>query len=311
MKRLVTGGAGFVGSRLSARLLGLGHQVTAYDDLSVGRRENVPEGAAFIEGDILDMGRLRDAMRSMRGVDVVFHNAAFVSIRNSFFEPRREAEVNVTGTLNVLDAIVEAGEAGVPPKIVFASSMAVYGIPQKDRVHEGDVVQPISPYGLSKLKGEMLCRVYSERFGVSYSALRYFNIFGEGQAYSEYVGVLTAFISLAKGGRPITVCGDGTQERDFVYVGDVAEANVLAMGNTKNAVYNIGSGTRTSILSVAQAVRAEYGNAEIAYVPRPPGEIQTICADIGAAKSDLGFAPRFGILEYISKRRADLARKDG
>jgi UDP-glucose 4-epimerase len=189
--------------------------------------------------------------------------------------------------------------------------MAVYGVPQKDRVHEGDVAQPISPYGLSKLKGEMLCRVYSERFGLSYNALRYFNIFGEGQAYSEYVGVLTAFISLAKGGRPITVCGDGTQERDFVYVGDVAEANVLSMDNPKNAVYNIGSGTRTSILSVAEAVRAEYGNAEIAYVPRPLGEIQTICADIGAAKSDLGFAPSLGILEYISKHSADLARKRG
>jgi UDP-glucose 4-epimerase len=296
-----------VGSRLSAKLLGLGHSVRAYDDLSVGLRENVPEGATFVEGDILDRDRLRGAMRSMRGVDIVFHNAAFVSIRNSFVEPRRESEVNVTGTLNVLDAIVEAGV----PKIVFASSMAVYGVPQKDRVHEGDVVQPISPYGLSKLKGEMLCRVYSERFGISYNTLRYFNIFGEGQAYSEYVGVLTAFISLAKDGRPITVCGDGTQERDFVYVGDVAEANVLSMDNPKNAVYNIGSGTRTSILSVAEAVRAEYGNAEIAYVPRPPGEIQTICADVAAAKNDLGFAPSLGILEYISKHSADLARKRG
>jgi len=293
-KCLVTGGAGFVGSKLSAKLLELGNEVTVYDDLSVGRRDNVPAGAAFIEADILDVDSLRNAMR---GVDIVFHNAAFVSIRNSFFEPRLESEVNVTGTLNVLDAMVEAKVA----KIVFASSMAVYGVPQKGIVHEGDVVQPISPYGLSKLKGEMLCRIYSERFGVAFNALRYFNIFGEGQTYSEYVGVLTAFLNLAKSGKPITICGDGLQERDFVFVEDIVLANILSMSKLKNAVYNIGSGTRTSILSVAKAVQLEHENAEIVHISKPPGEIQTIQADIEAAKKDLGFAPSLGILEFIPK----------
>jgi UDP-glucose 4-epimerase len=132
--------------------------------------------------------------------------------------------------------------------------------------------------------------------------LRYFNIFGEGQAYSEYVGVLTAFINKAEGGRPITVCGDGLQERDFVYVDDVAEANILCMDNLNNAVYNIGSGTKTSILSVAKAVQLGYKNVSIVHVPKPPGEIQTICADVGSAKSGLGFAPSKDILEYVSFR---------
>jgi UDP-glucose 4-epimerase len=167
-------------------------------------------------------------------------------------------------------------------------------------VCEGDMVQPISPYGLSKLKGEMLCRIYSEQHGISYNALRYFNIFGEGQTYSEYVGVLTAFVNMARAGKPMTVCGDGLQERDFVYVGDVAEANILAMGNLKNSVYNIGSGTRTSILSLAEAVQRGFKDTAIVYVPRPPGEIQTICADTEAARRDLGFVPSKGILAYVS-----------
>lgn len=292
MKCIVTGGAGFVGAHLARRLIENGHEVIAYDDLSVGRRENVPAGAAFIKGDILDIGLLR---KTMSGTDIVFHNAAFVSIRNSFFEPRRESEINVTGTLNVLDTMVEAGV----PKIIFASSMAVYGIAQNDCVLEDDLLQPVSPYGLSKLKGEMLCSIYAERYGIKYSVLRYFNIFGKGQQYSEYVGVLTAFIKLAKSGKPITVCGDGLQERDFVYVDDVANANVLAMKNMKNRNYNIGSGKRTSILALAQAVQNIYKSVEIVYVPKPPGEIQTICADIRAASNDLKFSPTQDVLGYI------------
>jgi len=291
MKCLVTGGAGFIGSNLSRKLLEIGHEVTVYDDLSVGKKENVPVGALFIQGDILDRDKLRHAMQ---GCDIVFHNAAFVSIRNSFFQPRRESEINVTGTINVLDAMIETEVS----KIIFASSMAVYGIPTHDSVHEGDIAQPVSPYGLSKLKGEMLCRAYSQRFGISYNVLRYFNTFGEGQQYSEYVGVLTAFINLAESGKPITVFGDGSQERDFIFVGDVVQANILSANNLKNATYNIGSGTKTSILSVAKAVQHEYKNAEIAYVPNPPGEIQTIRANIEAATNDLGFTPTQGILEY-------------
>jgi UDP-glucose 4-epimerase len=294
MKCLVKGGAGFVGSQIAAKLLERGDDVTVYDNLSVGRKENVPAGAKFIEGDILDRDRLASAMQ---GIEIVFHNAAFVSIRNSFFEPRRESEVNVTGTINVIDAMVKVGAS----KLLFASSMAVYGIPLNEKVHEGDIVQPISPYGLSKLKGEMLCRIYSERFGIAYNSLRYFNVFGEGQMYSEYVGVLTAFINMANVGKPITVCGDGLQERDFVFVGDVAKANILAADNLCNSIYNIGSGSKTSIISVAKAVKQKFNNSEIVYIPKPFGEIQTIRADIAAAKSDLGFEPSQSILDYIPR----------
>ena len=292
MKCFVTGGAGFVGSKIAGKLLKKGNDVTIYDNLSVGRMENVPNGAKFIKGDILDIDKLCAEMHEM---DIVFHEAAFVSIRNSFFEPRREFETNVTGTLNILDAMVKNNVS----KIIFASSMVVYGIPSQKLSSENDMVQPISPYGLSKLRGEMLCKIYSEQYGITYNALRYFNIFGEGQQYSEYVGVLTAFINMARNKSPITVCGDGLQERDFVFADDVAEANLLCINKLNNKIYNIGSGRRTSILSVAKAVSQEFQNNEITYIPKPPGEVNTICADITLANNELGFKPSCTITDYI------------
>ncbi len=292
MKCLVTGGAGFVGSKISKKLLEQGHDVTVYDNLSVGRIENLPEGSLFVQGDILDFDGLS---KVMCGIDIVFHEAAFVSIRNSFFQPRREFETNVTGTLNVLDAMLSADVH----KIVYASSMAVYGVPTNDKVREDDIVQPISPYGLSKLRGEMLCKIYAERFGMAYDVLRYFNIFGEGQQFSEYVGVLTAFIKFASEGKPITVCGDGLQERDFVFVEDVAKANILAMKDLSNTIINIASGTKTSILSIAKAVASRFKGSEIVYIPKPPGEINSICAQVQSAQERLGFSATTDVLQYI------------
>jgi len=292
MKCLVTGGAGFIGSHISRKLLEKGHDVTVYDNLSVGRKDNVPVGAKFVEGDILDRDKLGDVMQ---GIDIVFHEAAFVSIRNSFLKPRLEFETNVIGTINLLDAMVESGVS----KIVFASSMAVYGECNGGIACEGDIVQPISPYGLSKLRGEMLCKIYAERFGISYNALRYFNVFGDGQQYSEYVGVLTAFINLAQSGKPITVYGNGLQERDFIFVEDVVGANILSMNNLNNKVYNVGSGTKTSVISIAETVSREYGNSKIVHMPKPPGEIDTICANVSLARTELGFAASCGVLQYI------------
>ncbi len=292
MRCFVTGGAGFVGSKITKKLLDKGHEVVVYDNLSVGRKENIPEGSRFIQGDILDKDSL---IKAMSGMDVVFHEAAFVSIRNSFFEPRREFETNVTGTLNVLDAMLAADVH----KIVYASSMAVYGIPSREKVQEDDLIQPISPYGLSKLRGEMLCNIYAERFGIAYDVLRYFNIFGEGQQFSEYVGVITAFIKFASEKKPITVCGDGLQERDFVFVEDVAEANIRAMKVLSNSIYNIASGTKTSIISIAEAVANQYKGSEIIYIPKPPGEIDSICARVQSAQERLGFSATTDVLQYI------------
>jgi UDP-glucose 4-epimerase len=294
MKCVVTGGAGFAGSKISQKLLEDGHEVTVYDNLSVGKKENVPEGARLIEGDILEKDMLCAALR---GADMVFHEAAFVSIRNSFLEPRREFETNVIGTINLLDAMV----ANDVSKIVFASSMAVYGIPKKGIASENDIVQPISPYGLSKLKGEMLCKIYSERYGIAYNILRYFNIFGEGQRYSEYVGVLTAFIHQALLRTPITVCGNGQQERDFVFVDDVVKANILSVGHLKNRIFNIGSGTKTSIIALAKAVSSAFNENSIEYIAKPFGEIETICADITAASGELDYSPSCNILQYVPK----------
>ncbi len=285
-KTLVTGGAGFIGSHIAGRLRLAGMEVAVIDDLSMGKRENVPDGAEFHHASILDRKALQAALE---GVDVVFHNAAKVSIRNSFDDIYGDTETNVLGTVNVLR---EGGKAGIK-RFIFASSMAVYGEGARLPVAEDGMLEPISPYGAGKLAAEAYVRQMAGYYGFESVVLRYFNTYGPGQTLTPYVGVITIFINNLLMGRPPMVFGTGEQVRDFVYVGDVAEANLLAMERAPDrAVLNIGSGKGTSVKRIAGILLEKLGaDFEPVQAPLPLGEPKDSVADISKARRLIGFAP--------------------
>jgi len=290
MRFLVTGGAGFIGSYVAEKLKEKG-EVIILDNMSVGKEENIPEGCKLIRGDIRNMD---EVLKSMEGVSIVLHNAAFVSIRGSFEKIRDDIDINCTGTLNVLNAAVKAGVK----KIIFASSMAVYGEPEKVKTKETDRAISNSPYGMSKLRGEMYCKLFKEEYGIDYSILRYFNTYGTKQTPSPYVGVMTTFINQALEKKPLTVFGEGNQTRDFVWVEDVADANVMAVFSKKTGTYNIGSGKEVSVNEIANKIIEVIGG-EKTFLEKSKGEIDRICADITKAKENLGFSPKGDVLQKI------------
>jgi len=219
---LVTGGLGFIGRHTVEKLVRLGHVVTVLDNLSMGARNNLPLGCAFIHGDVRD-GELVD--HYVQDQDVVVHLAAFTSVPESFERPSECFEVNVHGTLNIIESVVRCNVRN----LVFASSSAVYSEEPRIPKDESMCPGPSSPYAVSKLEGEHVSEWYHRRNGLHYIALRYFNVYGPDQvADSDYAAVVPIFIDLALSGKPLIIHGDGRQTRDFVYIEDVAEANVVA-----------------------------------------------------------------------------------
>lgn len=294
MKFLITGGAGFIGSHIAEELIkSKKGEVIVFDNLSVGKKENIPKGCRFIKGDIRNEAAIIKATKS---VDVVFHNAAFVSIRGSFDMLKHEVDNNVYGALNVLEATVK----NKVKKLVFASSMAVYGEPKVLPVEEDSQPRPISPYGFSKLRGELYCKIFQDKFGIDTTVLRYFNTFGIRQTPSDYVGVTTTFINQALAGKPLTIFGDGKQTRDFVWVKDIARANVLAAFSKKSRgeIFNIASGSEISINDIADAINKQTGSGK-KYLSVPGGEISRIRADTSRAKKVLGYEPKGDLLTMI------------
>ncbi len=295
MRFIVTGGAGFIGSHIAELLLESGKgEVVVVDNLSVGKLENVHKGCKFYQCDILDKQRLCEIFKP---ADIVFHDAAFVSIRGSFESGKlsQELETNCTGTLNTLEAAVKAGAK----KFIFASSMAIYGHPVNLPVEEPDPVVPLSPYGLSKLRGELYCRIFQERYGLETIALRYFNTYGTRQTPSDYVGVITKFIDQVLNAKPITVFGDGRQTRDFVCVKDVARANLLAAFSDVTGVFNVASGSDFSIDDIADLVIKNSGQGEKSYKDKPEGEIDKIVADISKITKELDYHPQYTLEDYM------------
>lgn len=293
-KALITGGAGFVGSHIAERLQALGLDVAVIDDLSVGTMENLPVGVSFFRGSILDAALLK---KVLDGVDVVFHNAARVSIRNSFDAVFDDAETNVMGTVNLLK---ESGRAGIK-KFIYASSMAVYSDSSYIALGEDSPKRPSSPYGVSKLAGEMYTEQMSRFYGFENVILRYFNTFGPRQTLTPYVGVITIFINNLLAGRPPVIYGSGNQVRDFVFVGDVAEANLLAMLKpVNNLVVNVGTGMGTSIAEIA-GMLIERINPRIkpVYAPLPAGEPKDSIALVMNAEDILGFKAKSSLVEKI------------
>jgi UDP-glucose 4-epimerase len=289
----VTGGAGFIGSNLCRALLERGIRVRVLDDFSTGRRRNlegVEEDVEIVEGDLRD---LRAVSSAVAGTSVVFHEAAIPSVARSIADPVASNEVNVTGTLNVLLA---ARDAGVE-RVVFASSAAVYGNSEVLPLHEGLPTRPVSPYGVTKLAGERYLEAFTRTWGTPTVALRYLNVFGPRQnPRSQYASAIPTFISRTLRGEPVTIYGDGEQARDFVYVGDIVRANVLAAEAPEAALgrtFNIGCGRRHTvnelIATIGSLVPGEHPPAVHAE-PRP-GEIRDSWSDITMARDVLGFEP--------------------
>jgi len=308
MRVLVTGGAGFIGSHTVARLLAEGHSVRVLDDLSTGKRENLaPFGGAveFLEGDITDVAAVE---RAVAGMDAVMHLAAVVSVPVSVERTAFAHAVNATGTLNVLEA---ARRAGVR-RVAYASSAAVYGAIADLPAREEAPLVPTSPYGSQKRYNEETARLATELHGLETVGLRYFNVYGPRQdPRSPYSGVLSIFIDRILGDQPVTIHGDGLQTRDFVFVGDVARANVAALtapGGSGRA-FNVGTGTAVTVLDAYRAIACSVGReVEPTFGPGRAGDIRHSRADVGAIARELGWqaevAFESGIGETIAWRRA-------
>ena len=280
MQVLVTGGAGFIGSHVTERLLQRGHGVRVVDDLSSGRRENVPQAAEFIQASVTDPYACRAAVA---GVEAVVHLAAIASVAHSVEQPSVTHEVNLAATIGLAEAAAAAGVA----KIVYASSAAVYGTVEREAHHEHDPVAPITPYAIDKYTGESYLRFFASEHGLDARALRFFNVYGPRQlASSPYSGVIARFATALLSGESVTVFGDGEQTRDFVYVGDVSA--IVAHHVEENAapgsmrIMNVCNGARTSLHDLIAALAPAIGRtAEIRYQPPRAGDIRHSKGDDG------------------------------
>ncbi len=284
----LTGGAGFIGSNLARRLLRENLEVVVIDNLSVGKRENVPAGVELVVADILDSGAVNSAVR---GCDIVFHLAARVAIRSSFDFVVEDTMTNVSGTASVLRA---AATSGTVRKVITASSMAVYSdalspVP----VSEEHPTRPISPYGISKLAAENLTHSLCAAAGMDCLVLRFFNTYGPGQKFSPYVGVVTIFVNkLARRDTPV-IFGDGCQARDFVHVEDIVSGCVCAMNSHATGdTINIGTGQATTVNAIYKMLAGHLGSSlEPTHAGPVPGELRFSIADISKARRLLGYAP--------------------
>jgi len=301
---LVTGGAGFIGSHVVERLLKQGGRVRVLDNMSTGRRENLPFARDFpdhlevIEGDLRD---LPTVLRAVEGATVIYHQAAMRSVPRSVDDPLGANENNVTGTLHVLEA---ARRSGVR-RVVYASSSSVYGDNPELPKREEQALMPISPYAVSKAANEQYARVWTKLYGVETVGLRYFNVFGPRQdPASEYAAVIPRFILWGLRGTPLEVHGDGEQSRDFTYIDNVVEANLLAAQapDVGGEAFNVGCGDRTSLLQViAQIEKLTGRRLERRHHPLRGGDVAHTLADVSKAKRMLGYSPLVGFPEGLRR----------
>ncbi len=300
---LVTGGAGFIGSNLVDLLLNRGHTVTVLDNLSSGYRDNLRSQARFVHGDVRDEKAVEEAMS---GVDVVFHLAASVGNKRSIDHPIEDSQINVLGTLIVL----EACRRHAIQKLVFSSSAGIFGELKTLPIREDHPVEPGSPYGASKLAAEKHCLAYGRLYGMHCVCLRYFNVYGPNQRYDAYGNVIPIFVHAVIRRQPIVIFGDGEQTRDFVNVRDVAEANYRAAASPRvSGAFNIASGTRISINRLAALVFQASGvDPNVTHAAPRPGDVRDSLADIGAARAAFGYDPRVrledGLPDYVNWARS-------
>ncbi len=298
---LVTGGAGFIGSHIVEELVRRGERVRVLDNFLTGKRENLApflESIDLIEGDIRDLPTCRQAVR---GADFVLHQAALPSVPRSIEDPRLSHDINLTGTVNMLLASKEAGVR----RFVFASSSSVYGDDPRLPKKEGQEGRTLSPYAVTKAAGEKYCRVFETAFGLETVCLRYFNIFGPRQdPYSQYAAVIPLFILRFLGGEPPVIHGDGEQSRDFTYVSNVVQANLLAAeaAGVRGRVFNIGCGDRTTVKMLAGLIRDILGSPlNPSFDADRPGDVKHSHADISQARAVLGYEPGVDFREGLER----------
>lgn len=299
----MAGGAGFIGSHTVDRLLREGYEVVVLDNLRSGRLENLAQHAdrgnfCFVRGDVRDSRLVKELVGN---VDAVLSLAALVSVPESVADPVLAEDINVRGTLNLLRACVSSNVK----RFVYASSCAVYGDAEKMPIAEDCPKAPMSPYGASKLAAEKEVYAFNEKFGLETVCLRYFNVYGPRQLYNQYSGVITQFLKRIKENAPLVIFGDGEQTRDFVYVEDVVEANLLALkcAMAVGGVFNIGTGVGTSVNKLADMLLDVVGkkNAAIVRCEARKGDIRHSVADISKARERLGYSPKTQLKDGLRK----------
>lgn len=298
---LVTGGAGFIGSHIAASLVERGDRVRVLDNLSTGFRSNLEglgDAVELVEGDLVD-GPL--VAKVVEGVDCIFHEAALASVPRSVEAPLDTNAACVTGTVNLLDA---ARRAGVR-RVVYAGSSSAYGDQPNSSKRETDLPGPISPYGAAKLAAEYYCGAFSATYGLETVAIRYFNVFGPRQdPNSAYSAVIPLFITAMLSGKQPVIFGDGTQSRDFTFVTNVVDANLLAadVPNVSGRVFNVANGKSIDLLELIEALNRLLGMAvEPVFEPRRPGDVWESMADITLARSLLGYEPKVNFHEGLTR----------
>jgi len=295
MNCIVTGGAGFIGSHLTDKLISLGHQVIVVDNLLLGKKEFVNKKAKFVKADIRDLSKMK---KIFKGMDVVFHLAADPRLPVSVADPLATHEINVTGTLNVLLAAKE----NKVKKVIFSSSCATYGnlpLPIKEDYPQN----PLSPYGLHKKIGEEYCRLFSSLYGLGTVCLRYFNVFGPRKlADGGYPMVIPVFLKKRQAHKKLTIVGDGKQTRDYVHVSDVVEANLRAWKSSVKSgeAFNIGSGRQVSVNEIAKLI-----GGPTVKLPARSGEMRFIEADNKKAKQVLHWQPKVSLEEGIRELKKE------
>ncbi len=296
MRYIVTGGAGFIGNNIVKKLVARGDDVTVIDNLNTGKEENlksVIDKITFLKDSILNRELLE---KQSQNIDGIFHQAALASVQDSFSKPDEYHDVNVNGTENILK-LAKKNDF----RVVYASSSSVYGNPERIPIKESDKKNPINPYAETKLKQDQLAIKYSE-IGVKVIGLRYFNVFGKGQS-KEYAGVLKLFLERIRDKLPPKINGDGTQFRDFVYVEDVADANIMSMDSDINhGFYNVGTNTSITILDLAKTIIKSSGlDIQPIFGPALKGDVQRTIANVDLIKEEIGWEPTILLEKWIEE----------
>lgn len=296
-KVLVTGGAGFIGSHVVEHLLAVGRFVYVLDNFRTGQEENI----ARFKGSQLEV--IRDSVTNvaaheqLQNVTTVFHLAAEVGNINSIEHPVADAEANISGTIHICEFARRTGA-----KVIYSSSSAIYGESAYLPIDEDHPLRPKSPYGLSKLTGELYVRLYGEIHNVPYVCLRYFNAYGEGQLFNPYSNVIPIFVRRLMKSEPLCIYGDGEQTRDFVHVKDIARANLLAAESpTTDGVFNVASGVRSSINALVEILRQLHPGLRVEFQPPRVGEVRDSVAKIDAFARKTGFSPGVRLMEGVAQ----------
>jgi UDP-glucose 4-epimerase len=306
MKVLVTGGAGFIGSHVVDQMIAAGHDVAVVDSLVTGRKSNLNPKARFYQVDIRDAAALREVFAAERP-EVVDHHAAQMNVRRSVAEPQYDADVNIHGSLNLLEL---TREFGVRKVIYISSGGAAYGEPVYLPCDEDHPVKPLCPYGLTKYAVEMYLYIYQQTYGLDYTVIRYPNVFGPRQDPLGEAGVIAIFTGQMLRDQPVTIFGNGEQVRDYVHVSDCARANVLALSKGSGRVYNLGSETGTTVNQLFQHLKNVTGYQHDAnYAPAKLGETFQIYLTAKRAKQELGWEMTIGLEDGL-RSTVEFARQN-